>query len=81
MNRVNPEATKGNRNHHICEVNDTTNQAGSEIYSVYFDGTQAEAIEHFIAHKKLQAYAREGYRIVMSTNSIVLHEIAPGEKR
>ena len=66
----------GNRNHYICKVIDTLNPnvSGSPTYSCYFDGTQAQAIKHFLKDEKVRKYADqpERYDVSIRANSITL---------
>jgi len=67
---------KANRNHYICEIIDTLNDHPNPIYSRYFDGTQAKALEFFLKDRKIQEYMgkdSERYKVTMRANSIVLN--------
>ncbi len=58
-----------NRNHYICDV--TTKIERAVIYSCYFDGTQAQAIEYFRKHRRIKVYIKENvYAVSMRANSI-----------
>ncbi len=55
MNSPNRRNRLNNKNHYICSVRDKLSPQ-FEIYGAYFDGTQAQAIKYFKAHRRIKKY-------------------------
>lgn len=71
---------KANKNHYICEVRDTLNPKDSPIWSGYFDGTQAQALRHFMQQRHVKRHmnkvmdnGEQRYSVTVRANSIQLN--------
>lgn len=68
------EKHNNNHNHFIMVIEDTV-QKGQIVNSCYYDGTQAQAVKYFKAHRLFKKYAGNSrYLISFRGNSIVLQD-------
>ena len=67
---------KRNHNHYICRVYDTLDPSasGDLVFTSYFDGTQAQALKHFLKSEDVRKYVAqpERYEVSIRANSITL---------
>lgn len=62
------------KNHYICKIFYCSN--GKQKTSVYFDGTQAQAIKYFKKHPTVKTHLKNSsYSVYVRGNSIDLNEV------